>query len=249
MDSTTFGQQNFNLPHDVVTLPSKGLYYKPKKESLKVGYLTATDENVLMGASSNGDGIIYTLLRQKIYEPGFNINGMLDCDVQAVLIFLRNTSFGPEYSFTLKDPVTGKDFDIDILLDELNFIDPIHQPDEDGFFSCQLPKTSANVKCRLLTIGDQKELDKLEESYPKGMIAPVVTKRLEKQIVELNGKSDFKEIATFVSQLPIADSKFLRNFINECQPKIDLERVVIAPSGERVTVNVAFGAEFFRPFF
>jgi hypothetical protein len=36
--SSDYGQQNFNLPHDVVKLPSKGIFYTPKKESLKVGY-------------------------------------------------------------------------------------------------------------------------------------------------------------------------------------------------------------------
>ena len=37
-----------NLPHDVVSLPSKGKFYKNKKSSIKVGYLTANDENILM---------------------------------------------------------------------------------------------------------------------------------------------------------------------------------------------------------
>ena len=49
--------------------------------------------------------------------------------------------------------------------------------------------------------------------------------------------------------MPIADSKHVRNFLSECEPKLDLDRVITAPSGERVTVSVAFGAEFFRPFF
>jgi hypothetical protein len=39
--SQIYGQMDFNLPHDVVSLPSKGVFYKPRKESLKVGYLTA----------------------------------------------------------------------------------------------------------------------------------------------------------------------------------------------------------------
>ena len=38
-----YGQENFSLPHDVVKLPSGGLYYKSKKKSMKVGYLTAAD--------------------------------------------------------------------------------------------------------------------------------------------------------------------------------------------------------------
>jgi hypothetical protein len=49
--------------------------------------------------------------------------------------------------------------------------------------------------------------------------------------------------------MPIADSKFIRNTLSKCEPKLDLERTIIAPSGEKVTIEVAFGAEFFRPFF
>ena len=48
MDANTneIGQMNFNLPHDVVMLPSRGKFYKSKKKSVKVGYLTASDENI-----------------------------------------------------------------------------------------------------------------------------------------------------------------------------------------------------------
>jgi hypothetical protein len=40
--------ENFNLPHDMVILPTGGIFYKSKKKSIKVGYLTANDENYLM---------------------------------------------------------------------------------------------------------------------------------------------------------------------------------------------------------
>jgi hypothetical protein len=81
------------------------------------------------------------------------------------------------------------------------------------------------------------------------MIAPIITKRLEKHIVELNGDPDRMKIATFVNQMPISDSKNLRKLLNEAEPSINLKRTIIAPSGERVDVDIAFGVEFFRPFF
>ena len=34
-EAIQYGQQDFNLPHDVVTLPSQGKFYKNKKKSLK----------------------------------------------------------------------------------------------------------------------------------------------------------------------------------------------------------------------
>lgn len=249
MDNTNYNQDAFTLPHDVVPLPTKGLFYKPRKESFKVGYLTAEDENILMSPNASREGIVYTLLRNKIYEPGFNINQLLDVDIQAVLIYLRNTSFGPEYLFKVMDPATGKYFETNLLIDEVNYIKPKHIPDDDGLFTILLPKSNKTVRCKLLNLGDQKELDRIKESYPDSVTIPVVTKRLEKQIVELDGSIERGEIVKFVSQMPIADSKYIRNYLNECEPKLDLDRTVIAPSGEKVTVTVAFGAEFFRPFF
>jgi hypothetical protein len=47
----------------------------------------------------------------------------------------------------------------------------------------------------------------------------------------------------------IRDSKHIRKFLDDNEPKLDMERVVITPSGDRLTVNVGFGVDFFRPFF
>ena len=249
MDNTNYNQDVFTLPHDVVPLPTKGLFYKQKKESFKVGYLTAEDENILMSPNASKEGVVFSLLRNKIYEPGFDINQLLDVDVQAILIFLRNTSFGPEYNFRVNDPATGKMFDLTLNIDEINYIKPLHQPDNDGYFNFKLPKGGQEVKCKLLNLGDQKELDKLKDSYPPNFTIPIVTKKLEKQIVEIDGNADRQHIVKTVQQMPISDSKFIRNYLSECEPKLDLDRIVTAPSGEKVTVSVAFGAEFFRPFF
>ena len=45
-DIVNYGQTDFNLPHDVLELPSGGVFYKSKKKSVKIGYLTASDENI-----------------------------------------------------------------------------------------------------------------------------------------------------------------------------------------------------------
>ena len=75
------------------------------------------------------------------------------------------------------------------------------------------------------------------------------TKRLEKHIVSIDGDENREKISTFVNTLPIMDSKFIRNTMADCEPKLDLDRTVVAPSGEKVNVRITFGAEFFRPFF
>ena len=174
---------------------------------------------------------------------------LLDGDIEAILIFLRNTSFGPEYKVNLIDPQTQKTFTGSIILDELNIKKPDVKPEEDGSFSTTLPKSNVSIKVKPLTMRDSIELEKTIESYPVGRVAPVITMRLLKQIVELNGTQDKGEIAKFIETMPIADSKFIRSFLNANEPRLDLNREVIAPSGEKVNVVVTFGVEFFRPFF
>ena len=100
-DTVAHGQMDFNLPHDVVTLPSGGLFYKSKKKSVKVGYLTASDENILVNIDSRksiNEGVVLPLLRNKLYERDLRPEELMESDIEAILLFLRNTSFGPEYS-------------------------------------------------------------------------------------------------------------------------------------------------------
>lgn len=247
--SREYGQQDFNLPHDVVQLPSQGIFYKNKKKSVKVGYLTAQDENIILSSGSGSKGIIYTLLNNKIYEPDVRPEDLLDSDIEAILIFLRNTAFGSEYTFKVKDPSTDKFFEKTISLDELNIKKPTHNPNNEGHFEFNLPRTNSTVVCRLLTMGDTEELRKMEEEYPSGMVAPIITNRLQKQIVSVDGSTDGETIGKFIQKLPIMDSKFIRKTLTECEPRLDLDRVIIAPSGEEVNVKITFGVEFFRPFF
>lgn len=249
-ESRLQGQMNMDLPHDVVKLPSGGKFYTNKKSSLKVGYLTAQDENILMSpAMMQDENLIATLLKQKVYEPNFNVDELLDSDVQAILIFLRNTAFGPEYNITTTDPVTKKPFDAQLLLDELQTEDPEIEPNERGYFELTLPSSGRKVECKLLNVGEQREIEKVSNSYPKGMVAPIATKRLEKQIVSLDGDDNKANISIFITQMPIQDSKYIRKMMSKAEPRINLDRQITAPSGEKVDVRINFGVEFFRPFF
>ena len=245
------GQAEFNLPHDVIQLPSGGIFYKSKKKTVKVGYLTAVDENIIAEADykkSIQESIILPLLRNKLYERDIRPEELIDGDVEAILLFLRNTSFGPEYKITSVDPQTEQKFTSSILLDELNIKKSDILPNEEGFFEATLPVSKKKVKLKVLTIGDKIEISKILASYPVERTAPTITTRLISQIVEMDGDRDKGKIATFVQQMPIGDSKFIRRFLLENEPRLDLSKEVIAPSGEKVVIDITFGVEFFRPF-
>jgi len=242
---------NFNLPHDVVTLPTGGIFYKNKQKTVKIGYLTASDENLIVDAiqKKSGNNLVSNIIRNKMYEHDLKVGELLNADVEAIMIFLRNSSFGPEYNFNLEDPKTGKYFEGKVFLDELNIKQPKEKPSSDGTFEVKLPRSGASVKIRPLSYVEMEEINSMIDTYPLGRVAPSVSWTLNKQIVELNGSSDRNQITTFIEQMPIMDSKFIKNFLSENVPSLDLTRQIQAPSGELVTVKIAFGVEFFRPFF
>jgi len=72
---------------------------------------------------------------------------------------------------------------------------------------------------------------------------------MQKEIIEVDGSTDKAVIAKFIESLPIADSKYIRKFMNDNEPRLDMNRILMTPSGEKLTVNVGFGVDFFRPFF
>lgn len=240
--------ENFNLPHDVVKLPTQGIFYKSKKTSVKVGYLTANDENYLM-SNNNKEHIVMSLLRNKLYEHDLRPEELVEPDVEAILLFLRNSSFGPEYKLNLIDPKTGKVFEHTEIIDNLKLKETNIKPDSDGTFTTTLPKTGTTVKLKPITFFDTVEMDKIAEKYPKGITVPIITNRLNKEIISVDGNEDIATISQFVSTLPIMDSKYIKKFLKENVPQIDLTRQTYAPSGELVTFSVSFGVDFFRPFF
>jgi len=247
----TAGQADFNLPHDVITLPSGGIFYKSKKKTIKVGYLTAFDENIIAEADfkkSIQESIVLPLLRNKIYEKDLRPEELIDGDVEAILLFLRNTSFGPEYTINVIDPITEVKFTPTVLLDELNIKKSKNIPNEEGLFETTLPVSKKQVKLKILNISDKIEMERILKSYPSDRTAPSITTRLSLMIVSLDGNTDKGHISTFIQKMPIADSKYVRRFIAENEPRLDLSRETIAPSGEKVMVDITFGVEFFRPF-
>jgi hypothetical protein len=252
MDENTLkaATENLSLPHDMVPLPTGGIFYKSKKKSVKVGYLTANDENILVNTlQSNKENIVMSLIRNKLYEHDLRPEELLESDIEAILLFLRNTSFGAEYNVSLIDPKTDKIFKSSILLDEINIKRTENKPDENGLFTVTLPRANVTVKLKPLTYFDILDIENMSQQYPAGRIAPKITWRLSRQIVELNGDTDKGNIIKFVDNLPIGDSKFIKSFLKENVPSLDLTKDILAPSGEMVKTDITFGVEFFRPFF
>jgi hypothetical protein len=235
--------ENINpmVAYDVVQLPSQGVHYANGKKSLRVAYLTAADENILMSPNLlQSDSVIDELLKRKILDKELNIEELVDEDRQAILIFLRNTAFGTEYKIDLVDPISKQSFEGVVDLSILKTKDFKLIADSNGEYEFFLNVVKKKVTFKFLT--------NLQDSS-KDTIAPLNTKRLEMMIKSVDGTRDQMAIYQFIQNLPIRDSQEFKKYVSENKPGLDLIVEVIAPSGEKVPVLVDFGVEFFRPFY
>ena len=238
------------VAYDVIELPSKGIYYTNKKKSVKIAYLTASDENILSSPSLvANNGVIDELLKRKVLDKDITIEELVSEDRQAILIFLRNTAFGTDYRFSAVDPSTGETFEFDVDLSTLKTKDFNLVEDENGEYPYYLDKAKVDITFKLLTKKQEDEIEKIKDSWNGNGIAPIVTKELEFMIKSVGGIKDPMQIRNFVEKMPIKDSQDFRKYVRENKPGLDLTQTVNTPSGDTIQVNIGFGVEFFRPFY
>lgn len=237
------------VSYDVVSLPSQGVHYKDGRKTLRVAYLTASDENILMSPNLiQSETVIDELLKRKILDKDMSLDEIVEEDRQAILIFLRNTAFGTSYTLTLTDPVTKKQFEGELDLSVLKVKEFKLTKDSNNEYSYALPISKKNITFKFLTNVQEKELQSIKDIGGSNVI-PINTKKLEMMIMSIDGQRDQMAIYQFIQNLPIKDSLDFKKFVGENKPGLDLIVDVIAPSGEKVPVLVDFGVEFFRPFY
>jgi hypothetical protein len=239
-----------SISYDVVELPSKGIYYKNKKKSVRVSYLTASDENILSSSSLiNSGGVIDELLKRKILDRDLPIDEIIDEDRQAILVFLRNTAFGSDYNIVVTDPKTNEEFITKVDLSTLKVKDFTLTEDSNGEYSFTMEKSKVDITFSFLTLKQEKEIDEIKKSWNGIGAPPIVTKQLEFMIKSIGGTRDIMNIRNFIETMPIKDSQDFRKFINENKPGLDLTQKITTPSGDIVQIEIGFGVEFFRPFY
>jgi hypothetical protein len=238
------------IAYDVIELPSRGIHYTSKRKSVRVAYLTASDENILSSPSFlNTNTVISELLKRKILDKDLPIEEIVEEDREAILIFLRNTAFGSEYNLTITDDKTGESFTTTVDLGSLKLKDFNLVEDSNGEYSYFLEKTKTDITFKFLTQKQEDEINKIKDSWNGNGVAPIVTKQLEMMIKSVGGTRDALKIRGFIETMPIKDSQDFRKFVKDNKPGLDLTQTVTTPSGENVQVKIGFGVEFFRPFY
>ena len=143
-------QPQFNTAFDVIPLPSEGKIYKNKKPAVKVAYMTTADENILTSPNLLQSGeFLEILINRKLLETDLRYKDLHIGDRNAIMLWLRATSYGEMYAVTLYDE-DNVAFDTEIDLTSLKTKKLNVEPDSEGYFDFQLPVSKANIKFKLL---------------------------------------------------------------------------------------------------
>ena len=150
-------QQQF--PTEMVTLPSKGLLYPEgnplKKGEIEMKYMTAREEDILTNQNLIQNGTVIDKLLQSLIVTPVNFNDLLTGDKNAILIAARILGYGADYEFEYK----GEKININLTDIKDKPLDESLITEGKNEFSFTLPASKVNITFKLLTHGDEINIE------------------------------------------------------------------------------------------
>ena len=231
---TTFNDIDPSIQYDVIQLPSNGQCYRNKMDRLPVAYLTAYDENIIMSPNLYKDGLVIDfLLKNKIMNKEINVDDLVSGDIDAIVLFLRATSYGPDFPIVVADPETGEQIETTVDLTTLKPKEFTLVGDENGWFEYITPIKKDVIKFRYLTRKQEKQLKKVTELESLGTKAFMLNEEKETLLAALVGdeyiaENDKKVIKAATSVIErwteklkkVNESKFTKIMTNAMQLQI-----------------------------
>jgi hypothetical protein len=246
------------IPSAVVPLPSKGLVYSQSsplynKEDVEIKGMTTQEEDILMSPALIKKGTVITeLIRSCLMNPEIKVNDLLSGDRNALMVAVRITGYGSEYTPQVECPKCElrQEYPIDLSSLEIKPLEITPVTPGVNEFAFKLPTSGHDVVFRFLTGREEEEITAVMENKKKQGIPTnnVVTTRLTFSIISINGNSNRSAIAQFIQYMPARDSLALRQYIDKHEPGIDMKHPFECKScGHSEVVAVPMGASFFWP--
>ena len=240
----------FNLPTEVIELPSKGLLYPeghPLAEGkVEIKYMTAKEEDILTNQNYIKNGLVIDKLLQSLIVTKFNYDDLLVGDKNAIMIAARVLAYGSKYEVTYG----GITQEIDLASLENKIIDESLFADKKNEFNYTLPHTKNEVTFKLLTGHDEKKIDAELKSLKKlsKTTSAEVTTRLAYTITSVNGSSERKDIREFINNYFLAkDVREFRQYYSQITPDVNLDVMLVGSNGEDESVKLPIELGFFWP--
>jgi len=238
------------FPTEMVTLPSKGLLY-PEESPLKKGeiemkYMTAREEDILTNQNLIKNGTVIDKLLQALIVTPINYNDLLTGDKNAILIAARILGYGSEYEFQYNNET----IEIDLTNVKDKPLDESLITENKNEFSFTLPASKVDITFKLLTHGDEVNIDNEIKGLKKinKQSSTDLSTRIKHLITSINGNYEKKAVREFVdTKLLARDSRALRKYINKVQPDVNLSYDYENDNGDIINIPIPIGINFFWP--
>jgi len=179
-NEATFNNMDTTAQYDVIQLPSNGQCYRSKVDRLPVAYLTAYDENIITSPNLYKDGLVLDyILKSKVVNSEINVEDLVSGDADAIILFLRATSYGPDFPIVVNDPDSGEQIETSIDLTTLKPKDFKLIGDENGHFEYVTPIKKDRIKFRYLTRKQERQLKQVTEIESCGTKAHMLDREKE----------------------------------------------------------------------
>ena len=246
LDSHNYGVEQFNLSdipdyvqYDIIPLPSNGQCYKHKKGRIPVAYLTASDENIIASPNMYRDGkLLDVILRRKVLDKTVNVDELCSGDRDAIILWLRATSYGDEFPITARDAESGKNYDTVVKLSSLKYKELKLKGDEDGLLTYKTRRGDV-IKFKYISKAEEDDVrDKIASEMSDfsriTAIADLETLRETVERVEMDDESrkmaeeDLGELLTLIDK----DGSYVNENAEDAYPAVITEQMI------RYTVSV-----------
>ena len=243
-------EQKHQFPTEEVTLPSKGLLYPEgsplKKGVIEMKYMTAREEDILTNQNYIEKGTVIDKLLKSLIVTPINYNDLLLGDKNAILIAARILGYGKDYEFEHN----GESHTVDLTTIEDKPLNEELITKGENKFSFTLPTSKVDITFKLLTHGDEKNIEREMKGLKKisKNASSSVSTRMKYVITSVDGDYEKSTIRDFVdNRLLSRDARELRNHIADIQPDIDLTFNYEDKNGDPVKVAIPIGINFFWP--
>lgn len=240
----------FQIPTEQVDLPSKGKLY-PSDHPLASGkvemkYMTAKEEDILTNQNYIQKGVVIDKLLQSLIVTDFNYNDLLIGDKNAIMVAARILSYGKDYEIQYN----GTDITVDLteIKEKELDLDSVEQGQRE--FTFALPKSGNEVTFKLLTHGDDKNIDREVEGLKKinRDSSASLSTRMKYIITSVNGDRELATIRQFVDQGLLAqDARALREEYARVQPDVEFKVYHVDEDGVGEDIDVPVTINFFWP--
>lgn len=219
------------IPTEVIALPSRGKFY-PEGHPLSSGqiemkYMTAKEEDILASQNLIKQGIVIDKLLQSLIVTKINYNDLLTVDKNAIFIAARILAYGEDYDVSITCPACQHKASqtIDLQQFEEKAINWDGFTEGKATHTFKLPAAKNELTLKLLTHGDEKDIEKAAKNNKKRSklsgIDRDLTTRLKQVIVAVDGNEERADINKFVDSMLSRDSLALRKHLKEVTPDID----------------------------